>query len=134
MSGTSLVYTPPGTFTGTATFTYVARDPSGALSNPASVAVTVGGTANVAPVASSFSITVTRGVPSNGQVSATDANNDVLTYQVVAMPRKGTLTLSSSGAFTYTASASAKGGDSFTFKANDGKADSNTAKVTIAFQ
>src|SRR5205823_6549496 len=41
------------------------------------------------------------------------------------------LTLNANGSFTYTPSANVNGADSFTYKANDGALNSNTATVTI---
>ena len=49
----------------------------------------------------------------------------------VSDPSHGTLTLNSDGSFTYTPTAGYHGPDSFTYKANDGFQDSNTATVTI---
>jgi Big-like domain-containing protein len=62
---------------------------------------------------------------------ATDADaGDSLTYSIVGGPAHGTL--SGSGASrTYTPAAGYSGPDSFTFKANDGQVDSNTATVSI---
>lgn len=63
-------------------------------------------------------------------LSATDLNGDPLTYSIVTAPSNGTL--SGSGASrTYTPNADYSGSDSFTFKANDGLADSNNALVLI---
>ena len=45
-------------------------------------------------------------------------------------PAHGTLTLNADGSFTYTPAANYNGTDSFTYKANDGSADSNAATVT----
>ncbi|OGO23305.1 MAG: hypothetical protein A2144_12865 [Chloroflexi bacterium RBG_16_50_9] len=60
-----------------------------------------------------------------------DANGDPLTAVLVSGVSQGSLTLNSNGSFTYTPTAGYAGSDSFTYKANDGKADSNTATVTI---
>ncbi|MBI4138043.1 MAG: tandem-95 repeat protein, partial [Candidatus Wildermuthbacteria bacterium] len=46
-------------------------------------------------------------------------------------PSQGTLAFNSNGSFTYTPSANFNGNDFFTYKANDGTEDSNTATVTI---
>src|SRR5262249_25619833 len=43
----------------------------------------------------------------------------------------GTLALNANGSFTYTPAANYHGPDSFTYKANDGKVDSNLATVSI---
>src|SRR5207244_1217622 len=46
-------------------------------------------------------------------------------------PSHGTLTLNSNGSFSYSPDANYNGPDSFTYKANDGSLDSNTATVSI---
>ncbi len=61
----------------------------------------------------------------------TDPNGDTLTAIKVSDPSNGTLTLNSNGSFTYTPNAGFSGTDTFTYKANDGQADSNVATVTI---
>jgi len=61
----------------------------------------------------------------------TDIESDPLTAAEVTGPSNGILTLSSDGSFTYTPNANFNGSDSFTYKANDGTTDSNTATVTI---
>jgi VCBS repeat-containing protein len=50
---------------------------------------------------------------------------------LVSGPAHGTLTLNANGSFTYTPAANYNGPDSFTYKANDGQADSNVATVSI---
>jgi VCBS repeat-containing protein len=61
----------------------------------------------------------------------TDANGDSLTAVLVATVGHGSLTLNANGSFQYTPTAGYSGSDSFTYKANDGRADSNTVTVTI---
>ena len=61
----------------------------------------------------------------------TDPNNDLLNALLVSGPAHGTLVLNADGSFVYTPDANYNGPDSFTYKANDGQADSNTATVTI---
>jgi hypothetical protein len=61
-----------------------------------------------------------------------DANNNPLTESVVTGPTAGTLSGdASSGAVTYTHTASNLNGDRFTFKANDGTMDSEPATAQI---
>ena len=61
----------------------------------------------------------------------TDADGDALTAAKVTDPAHGTLTLNANGSFTYTPAANYNGPDTFTYRANDGTAYSNTATVTL---
>jgi VCBS repeat-containing protein len=60
-----------------------------------------------------------------------DVDSATLTAVLVADVLDGELLLNSDGSFTYTPDADFFGVDSFTYKANDGQADSNVATVTI---
>ena len=57
-------------------------------------------------------------------------DGDTLTYAVVSGPAQGSLSVTGASV-TYTPSANYHGSDSFTFKTNDGAADSNVATVSI---
>jgi hypothetical protein len=86
---------------------------------------------NVAPVADNKSVTTTEDTGETVALTASDDNGDSLTFSVVTGPAHGTL--SGSGASrTYTPSADYNGPDSFTYRANDGAANSNTATVSIS--
>ncbi len=85
---------------------------------------------NQAPVASNRSATTAQDTPVTVALQASDANGDALSYAIVSQPTHGAVTLSGSSA-TYTPTAGYLGGDSFTYKANDGQADSNIATVSI---
>ncbi|MFK7693150.1 Ig-like domain-containing protein [Paenibacillus sp. HJGM_3] len=87
---------------------------------------------NTPPVASDSSVPALEDQVSSGTLSANDADGDPLTYSLVSGPMKGSVSVNPSGQFTYTPNADENGTDSFTFKANDGKIDSNTATVHIA--
>ncbi|MBI2120356.1 MAG: tandem-95 repeat protein [Parcubacteria group bacterium] len=95
--------------------------------------VVVDYTANTVPVAQNKSISTDEDTAISSSVLATDANGDTLTYSIVANPTNGAISgfNSETGAFTYTPAANYNGADFFTFKANDGTADSNTATVSI---
>ena len=56
-----------------------------------------------------------------------------MTYAIVSEPQSGTITdlNEDTGSLVYTSDAGFTGKDSFTFNANDGTVDSNTATVTI---
>jgi hypothetical protein len=91
---------------------------------------------NSPPVANPQTVTVNKDTPTPITLTATDANNDPLTYSIVTQPSHGTISPATPGgpARTYTPAAGYTGPDSFTFKANDGTVDSNTATVSITVQ
>ncbi|MEW5928318.1 MAG: Ig-like domain-containing protein [Gemmatimonadota bacterium] len=130
----SFTYTPAAGFSGQATFTYKAND--GALdSNVATVTITVAAV-NDAPTAVNDTYTTDEDVVLNVAAPGvlgndTDPESNALTAVLVTGPANGTLTLNADGSFTYTPAANFNGSDSFTYKANDGTTDSNTATVTI---
>lgn len=86
-----------------------------------------------APVANGEAFYVSRDQPLSGAVlgNDSDANYDPLTAILVNGPSHGNLTLSPNGTFTYTPASGYSGPDSFTYKANDGAADSNVATVSL---
>jgi VCBS repeat-containing protein len=86
---------------------------------------------NTPPEAYPQSVTTAEDTPRGITLIATDGDGDTLTYIVVSGPTHGTLTLNADGSFTYTPVANYNSLDSFTFKANDGLLDSNTATVSI---
>ncbi len=61
----------------------------------------------------------------------TDAEGDTLMATVVTGPQHGTLVKNADGSFSYTPTRDWYGTDSFTYLANDGKANSNLATVTL---
>lgn len=61
----------------------------------------------------------------------TDPEGATLTATKVSDPAHGTLILNANGSFTYTPEANYDGTDFFTYNANDGDVNSNTATVTI---
>src|SRR5205814_7837698 len=64
--------------------------------------------------------------------TANDVDGDPLTSILVNGPAHGTLSLNSDGSFTYAPALNYNGPDTFTYKANDGQADSPTnATVSI---
>ena len=84
-----------------------------------------------APVAQAQTVTTAEDTAKAVTLVATDPDLDALTYGIVAQPAHGSVTLVGNVA-TYTPAANYHGADSFTFKANDGLADSNVATVSIA--
>jgi VCBS repeat-containing protein len=92
---------------------------------------------NQAPVAVDDEGTTDEGEPLTVEAPGvlgndTDADDgDDLMAEVVAGPSSGQLTLDPDGSYTYTPNANFNGRDTFTYRANDGTANSNTATVTI---
>ena len=130
----SFTYTPPAGWHGTETFTYKASD-GFKNSDSALLTVTVNAV-NDAPVATDDAYSTSEDIPlvigAPGVLSNdTDEDSVTLTALKVADPAHGALTLNANGSFTYTPEADWSGTDTFTYKANDGTADSNTATVTI---
>jgi hypothetical protein len=85
---------------------------------------------NTPPAANNQSVTTNEDTAKAITLSATDADSNALTYTVVSGPGHGTLSGTAPN-LTYTPAANYNGSDSFTFKANDGQADSNVATVAI---
>lgn len=88
---------------------------------------------NIAPTASSTEVSTHINTDKDISLSADDIDipTNELTYSIVTYPEYGTLDLMPGNQVTYTPEEDYVGADSFTFKANDGTADSNTATVTI---
>lgn len=128
----SFTYTPNIGFHGNDSFSFIASD--GLVdSNPGMVTVLVGDDINVAPVATSESLSTPHNTVLNRGLIASDVNGDPLTFIIVNNPTHGNVVMTNSavGAYTYTPNSGFSGSDSFTFKANDGFMDSSIATITI---
>lgn len=88
---------------------------------------------NRPPEAVDGTASVAAGASVSGTLTATDPDGDSLTYSIVDNGTKGTveITNAATGAYTYTANVGASGTDTFTFQANDGLLNSNTATITV---
>jgi VCBS repeat-containing protein len=126
----TFAYTPTANYHGSDSFTFKAND-GAADSNTATFTITVVSVNDGAPVATAGSGSTAEDTALDGSVSATDVDSDTLAYTRVAAPTHGTVTVNANGTFTYTPTANFNGSDSFTFKANDGTVDSNTATFSI---
>jgi len=124
----SFVYAPNPNYNGPDSFTYRANDGQ-ADSNVATVSITVN-LVNDMPVANAQSVATDEDMAVEIVLSGTDMDGDPLTYSVVTPPSHGTLSGTAPN-LTYTPAVNYNGPDSFTFRANDGQADSNVATVAI---
>lgn len=88
---------------------------------------------NHPPVAEGMSIVTDEDVAVSDTLIATDEDGHDLIFSIVSDGELGSvqITNSATGAFTYTPKANVYGIDSFTFKADDGYAESNIATVTV---
>ena len=85
---------------------------------------------NDAPVANSQAVTTDEDIAKAIVLSASDAEGATLTYIVTSQPTKGVLS-GQAPSLTYTPNANIDGSDLFTFKVNDGLADSDEVTVSI---
>ena len=147
IAANKLVFTPAANASGNnyGNFTFQVQDNGGTANggvdldqSPNTMTVNVAPSTNHAPVAADDSYTTvlnTALVVAAAGVLAndTDADSNPLTGILVSSAGHGTVTLNPNGSFTYTPAANYSGSDSFTYKANDGSADSNiaTAHITI---
>ncbi|MCU1497907.1 MAG: Poxvirus family protein, partial [Acidimicrobiales bacterium] len=113
--------------TGSDSFTFESDDGID-HSAPATVAVTL---TNQAPTALAVASAAPRGLTTSVSLSATDPNSDLLTYEVVAAPGKGSIDCSTAGECDYHSTIGSTGTDTFTYRANDGDLWSPPATVTV---
>ena len=130
LSGTApyVTYAPMLNYYGTDGFTFKVND--GSLdSAPATISITVT-RVNAAPVATIQRVTTATNTAMAITLAGTDAEGSALTYAIVTQPAHGSLSGSPPN-LTYLPAAGFSGGDSFTFKVNDGTLDSAPATVLI---
>lgn len=92
--------------------------------------VIIMGEPNNPPVADDQSVTTNEDTAVAITLTATDPDGNPLTYSLVTLPVNGSLSGTAPN-LTYTPNLNFNGLASFTFKANDGKVDSNIATVSI---
>lgn len=130
----SFNYTPNANFDGTDSFTYKATD---GVTDSAVATVTLSlNPINDAPAAVDDEYSVNEGaslvVAAPGVIANdNDIDGDSLTAAVVTPPVNGSLSFLADGSFTYTPDPAFTGADSFTYRVNDGLADSAPAAVSI---
>jgi VCBS repeat-containing protein len=131
----AFVYKPDSGFSGTDSFTYIARD-AAASAAPTTVTIhVVGGSVVTNPetygdnAGQVLAATAATGVLANDS----DANNLPLTAALApgGGPTHGKLVLNANGSFTYTPNLGFAGKDSFTYIASDSLASSAPTTVTI---
>lgn len=122
-------YTPNAGFKNSIdTFTYTVRDNHAALSNPATVSVTVN-SVNTAPTATPQSLTTAEDVAAGITLTGSDADGTIVSFAVATQPAHGVVTTvdAAAGSFTYTPALNYNGADTFTFTATDNLGAVSTA-------
>jgi hypothetical protein len=129
----TITYTPAPNYYGPDSFGYTIFDGEYADTAVVSLEITP---INDPPVATDDACTTREDTPltiaAPGLLANdTDGEEDLLTALLVEGPAHGSLTLNPDGSFTYMPVSDFSGSDSFTYRANDGMADSNAALVSL---
>lgn len=85
---------------------------------------------NPAPGIAAQSFNGTEDTVLTGQIAASDPG-DTLTFASVGAPASGAVTVSATGAFTYTPNGNFNGNDSFTARVTDSRGQAATATITL---
>ncbi|NQT69847.1 MAG: tandem-95 repeat protein [Desulfobacteraceae bacterium] len=125
----SFSYTPNSNFNGTDSFSYTLNDGKGGT-DTAIIVITIKAV-NDAPIANDQSITLNEDDSLAITLTGSDIDGDSLIYQIIGVPSHGMLSGTAPN-LTYNPAENYNGSDSFTFKVNDGSADSDPATMTIA--
>lgn len=131
LSGTApnVTYNPTTGYTGADSFTFRVNDGT-ANSVAATVSITVSA-GNTVPVATPKTVATSEDTSVAIVLTGTDADGNSLTYSVLTNPTKGVLSGTAPN-LNYLPNANANGSDSFTFRVNDGTANSTAATVNIS--
>ena len=127
ISNNIITYTPFANRNGTDTFGYKAND--GTNDSNTSIAMITINAVNDAPTVDNMNdLSITINQSMDVVLAGSDVENDNLIFSIVDNPNKGTVSISGNVAHFF---ATNLGADTFTYKANDGMADSNKATVFI---
>lgn len=129
-SSGSYTYTPAAGYVGNDSFTYTVTNPDGAFAT-ATVAISVAVVAVTAPVAVNDTVSLPFGSVASGSVANNDTWLPGAVWTVATGPAHGTLTMASTGSYTYTPSAGYSGPDTFTYTITNPNGLTSTASVTI---
>jgi len=122
-----LVYTPSEDYSGEVTIDVCIQDAEGEEAC-ARITVTVVYT-NIGPVVEDLEFTIQEGDSLPFTLTGTDADEDVLTFELVTLPTGEVL--GSAPSLLYVTPENYNGTVLFSYKANDGQEDSNTANITV---
>ncbi|HIF9543572.1 TPA: Ig-like domain-containing protein, partial [Photobacterium damselae] len=122
-------YVPNPDFNGEDSFTVVVDDGNGGTDT---ITVTVNVTpTNDAPIGDDVSAETQEETAVTGQLTATDADGDNLTFKPGTNPENGSVTINSDGSWEYVPNPDFNGEDSFTVVVDDGNGGTDTITVTV---
>ncbi|HIF9403862.1 TPA: Ig-like domain-containing protein, partial [Photobacterium damselae] len=122
-------YVPNTDFNGEDSFTVVVDDGNGGTDT---ITVTVNVTpVNDAPVGEDVSAETQEETAVTGQLTATDADGDNLTFKPGTNPENGSITINADGSWEYVPNPDFNGEDSFTVLVDDGNGGTDTITVTV---
>jgi VCBS repeat-containing protein len=134
-------YQHDGSETAADSFSYTVKDAQGLVSAPVNVSVSVTGvndlpvvdtgSANFDVATGAYSHSTTEDTPVSGQVVASDADGNPLSYTAGTAPAHGSVTVNPDGTWTYTPGSNFNGSDSFTVAISDGQGGISTATVNV---
>ena len=98
----------------------------------ATMTISIKGRVNQAPIAEDSALETYKNLPLDGKLKVSDPEGSAVVYTITRQPKRGELTVSEDGSFTYTPKKNKVGVDSFTFTATDAEGKvSRQATVTI---
>lgn len=102
------------------------------VASASAMTISVRGREDKAPVAEDLAAETYKNLSTTGRLKVSDPEGQSMTYTITRQPKRGNVTISEDGGFTYTPKKNKVGVDSFTFTATDpaGKV-SREATVTI---
>ncbi|MFB6272541.1 MAG: Ig-like domain-containing protein [Salinibacter sp.] len=124
----TITYDPTPNFHGSDSFSYTIRDDDGAT-DTATVDVTVEAV-NDAPTCHDVSLETDEDNANSVAPDCSDPDGDRLNYEIVEAPSHGSASVDT-GSLHYQPDADFNGSDTFTYRADDGQADSQAATVDV---
>ncbi|WP_434762799.1 tandem-95 repeat protein [Vibrio fortis] len=131
-------YTPNDNYNGSDSFTVIVSDGQGGTDT---LTVNVGVTpvndtptlvdSNGDPLGDSVAVTTDEDTPVSGSLSASDGDNDSLSFSKGSDPSNGSVTVDENGNWTYTPNDNYNGSDSFTVIVSDGQGGTDTLTVNV---